>query len=269
LQSPVGKYIHHVVVIVQENRSFENFFAGFPGADAPTYGYATGSQGRYKLELRGITFNGPDLQHDWYSSIQDWNNGKMDGFDQFGKPDRHNGPHPAYSYVEPKYIVPYWAMAQRYVLADHMFPTEFGESFTAHLTLIAGTDNLNPTKAEVDFPTHAPDDCDSPPGTVSYVVDTRRIISPTGPFPCFTQFNTMAKTLDAAGISWKIYATKVLDAGLWEPFRSDQIGALRLQLAKRHHRTADENPDGSQTWEARAGYVGYSQPRGLRSPARA
>ncbi|MBV8583726.1 MAG: hypothetical protein JO241_06995, partial [Candidatus Eremiobacteraeota bacterium] len=30
-----GNYIKHVVVIVQENRSFENIFAGWPGADAP------------------------------------------------------------------------------------------------------------------------------------------------------------------------------------------------------------------------------------------
>jgi len=220
LKSPIGKYIQHVVVIVQENRSLENFFAGYPGADAPTYGYATGKQGRFKIELRGITFDGPDLRHDWYSSIEDWNNGQMDGFDQFGKPSRHNGPHPAYEYVEPKYIVPYWTMAQQYVLADHMFPTEFGGSFTAHLTLIAGTDDLNPTRAEVNFPTQVPDDCDSPPGTVSYVVDTRRIVSQTAQFPCFTQFSTIAKSLDAAGISWQIYATKVLDAGLWEPFEA-------------------------------------------------
>jgi phospholipase C len=35
----------------------------------------------------------------------------------------------------------------------------------------------------------------------------------------------MARTLDAAGISWKIYATKVLDAGFWEPFEA--IKAVR------------------------------------------
>ncbi len=34
-----GSYLKHIVVIVQENRSFENMFAGWPGADAPTYGY--------------------------------------------------------------------------------------------------------------------------------------------------------------------------------------------------------------------------------------
>ena len=61
---PVGKYVQHVVVVVQENRSFENFFAGYPGADAPTYGYAIGKNGnRRKINLRQITFDGPDLRH--------------------------------------------------------------------------------------------------------------------------------------------------------------------------------------------------------------
>lgn len=76
------------------------------------------------------------------------------------------------------------------MLADHLFPTEFGGSFTAHLTLIAGTDDLDPTKAEADFPTASPDDCDSPPGTISGVAGPPREVV-DGPFPCFTQFNTM------------------------------------------------------------------------------
>jgi phospholipase C len=113
-----------VVVIVQENRSFENFFAGYPGADAPTYGYAVGKQGRYKISLRGITFQGPDLEHDWNAAITDWDNGKMDGFNAYGRKFPHNGPNPAYTYVGRKWIVPYWTMAAQYVLADHMFPTE-------------------------------------------------------------------------------------------------------------------------------------------------
>ncbi|MGA7355679.1 MAG: alkaline phosphatase family protein, partial [Candidatus Cybelea sp.] len=216
----VGKHIHHVVVIIQENRSFENFFSSYPGADAPSYGYAVIKGVRQKIALRAITFQGPDLRHDWYSSMDDWDNGKMDGFDDFGTKNPHNGPNPAYTHVERKLIAPYWAMAQQYVLADHMFPTEFGGSFTGHLTLIAGTDNLNPTKAEVNFPTETPDDCDSPPGTISGVVDLSRQVSETGPFPCFDQFKSIATTLDNAGVSWRIYATRVLDGGMWEPFEA-------------------------------------------------
>jgi phospholipase C len=213
--NPVHKYIKHVIVIIQENRSFENFFAGFPGANAPLYGYADGQQ----ITLQQITFNGPDLRHDWTSAIGDWDNGKMDGFYQYGS--GKSGEYAAYSYVERSLIQPYWDMANQYVLADAMYPTEFGGSFTAHLTLVAGTDNLSPTKAEVDIPTGLPpQDCDSPHGVTSFYITPDRKVHSNGPFPCFDQWKTMAQTLDHSGVSWKYYATQLVGAGMWEPFEA-------------------------------------------------
>jgi phospholipase C len=222
LGNPVSRYIKHVVVIVQENRSFENFFAGYPGADAPLYGYKLTKRGkRYRVALHAITWYGPDFSHNWSASMVDWDNGKMDGFDILGPKSPSKLANPAYAYVERSLIVPYWTLARRYVLADRMFPTEFGGSFTGHLTLVAGTDNLNPTKAEVNYSDGNYDDCDSPAGTRTRTVNERRVVSGfTGPFPCFTQFKTIADTLDAAGIRWKYYATKHLDAGAWEPFEA-------------------------------------------------
>jgi phospholipase C len=127
--------------------------------------------------------------------------------------------------MDPTLIAPYQTMAQTYVLADNMFPTEWGGSFTGHLMLIAGTDNISqtPSQAEVDFPDAAPDDCDSPAGTKSSFLNAKRVEHfYKGPFPCFDQFNTIAQLLDGASppVSWKIYATKVLNAGLWEPFEA-------------------------------------------------
>ena len=43
-----------------------------------------------------------------------------------------------------------------------------------------------------------------------------------GPFPCFDQWHSIANVLDNAGVSWKYYATKKLDAGIWEPFEAMQ-----------------------------------------------
>ncbi|HXO16570.1 MAG TPA: alkaline phosphatase family protein [Candidatus Dormibacteraeota bacterium] len=214
--NPVHKYIKHVVVIIQENRSFENFFAGYPGANAPM----TGSAGGQTIALQPITFKGPDIRHDWAASIADWDNGNMDGFYQFGS--SKYGQDVAYSYVEQSLIQPYWDMANQYVLADAMYPTEFGGSFTAHLTLVAGTDDLSPTKAEVDIPSGPPpQDCDSPPGAeTSYVTPDRVVHGNKGPFPCFDQWKTMAQTLDHAGVSWKYYATQLVGAGMWEPFEA-------------------------------------------------
>ncbi len=246
-----GGKIENVIVIVQENRSFENFFAGYPNADAPLTGCASPSPsgslrgfnpatatptpspspsptpsgcpaGDTLVSLHKVTFaNNSDLKHNWKSSMIDWNNGQMDGFSEWGK---KNGLYKAYAYVEHSQTKPYWTMAQQYVLADEMFPTEFGGSFTAHLTLVAGTDDIKlPGRAEVNFPNAAPDDCDSPPGTKSSYVSAvpyRRIHPWQGGFPCFDQFNTIAQVLDNADISWKYYATRLLDAGFWEPFEA-------------------------------------------------
>ena len=62
----------------------------------------------------------------------------------------------AYSYVDRRDVAPYWKMAQEFTLADHMFPTTHGQSWSAHIDLIASTTNLSPTKAMVDFPANAP-----------------------------------------------------------------------------------------------------------------
>ena len=173
-------YISHVIVIIQENRSFENFFAGWPGANAPMTGcasppppsgsvrptaatssvqkLASGSgcpPGDSLVTLHQVTFqNNRDLAHDWGSSMIDWNNGQMDGFSAYGT---NHGPNQAYAYIEHSQIEPYRTMAQQYVLADEMFPTEFGGSFTAHLTLVAGTDDIKlPSQAEVNLPVTRP-----------------------------------------------------------------------------------------------------------------
>jgi len=230
------------VVIIQENRSFENLFAGYPGANAPASGCAIpeknarpgiirqvarrGSSsncppGDVSVPLKPITFTSVDLAHDWHSSRVSWDSGKMDGFSKFCC---KGGPYPAYSYVKRSLITPYWDIAQQYVLADEMFPTEWGGSYTGHLTLVAGTDDIDqsPSEAVIDNP-ESTRGCDSPPGTKSsYVTSEQKVEMNKGPFPCFDQWSSIAEVLDNAGVSWKYYARKKLGAGIWEPFESMQ-----------------------------------------------
>jgi phospholipase C len=215
-KGPAGKYIKHVVVIVQENRSFNDIFAGFKGADSAMYGYThTGA----KVRLRAITFKGPDILHNWGNAMADWNHGRMDGFDRSQYVSGRPAGTYTYAYLQRKQVAPYWTMAREYVLADHMFPTMFGPTFTAHIDLIASTTNLTPDEAEVDGPTGQPWGCDAPAGTTTFLLNPQRVESGDGPFPCFTQYNTMAQTLDAAGVSWKYYAPTVQAGGrLYTPF---------------------------------------------------
>jgi len=255
---PVHSYIKHVVIIVQENRSFDNIFDGFPGADTATAGLTSTGQ---KVTLHPVAFNGTgnvsqDMGHGEITARQSWDNGKMDGFNinYFSPSNLPVGTFP-YAYLERKLVAPYWTMAEQYVLADHMFPTMFGASFTAHLDLIAGTANLSPSRTEVDEPTDgdAPWGCDAPPGTKTYTLSTLRgpATSPvptpnaSGPPPCFTQFATMAGTLDAAKVTWRYYAPNINTPGdvggnVWSEF--DAIKSVRDNPSEW---TASGHPTGS------------------------
>jgi phospholipase C len=216
--TPPNAYVKHVVIVVQENRSFDNLFSGFPGADAPDFGYA----GSTKVALHLTPLEDPgNIENNWRDSIGAWNHGKMNGFEGehfYGGPKDY-----AYARVPRDESAPYWAMARRYVLADRMFPMEFGPSFTAHLSLIAANTLIGPTPvAEVDAPDRLPWGCDAPPGTRSFTLTTNRIERFNGPFPCFSDFPTIADPLDVAHVSWKYYASPLNRIGgqVWSEFNS-------------------------------------------------
>ena len=108
-QTMLGSHIKHVVIIVQENRSFDNIFSGYPGSDAATTGVtSTGA----RIPLKPVTFNVPqDMLHNWTAAHTSWDHGKMDGFNEnsfsTGAPV---GTYP-YAYLKRQLVAPYWAMA--------------------------------------------------------------------------------------------------------------------------------------------------------------
>jgi phospholipase C len=218
--------IQHVVIIIQENRSFDNVFAGFPGADAPTAGKLYGGQ---KVPLVSIPFDTQDIDHNYFYSVDDIDGGKMDGFSHNVYAYNRSGyaSKDALSFLNPTLVAPYWSMAKQYVLADKMFPTEHGPSWTAHIDLIAGTTNVSPSVAVIDFPSSSPYDCYAPAGTTTITINSQQHQG-VGPYPCFTQlqFHTMADTLDAANVSWRYYAPAIFggtcsDCGYtWSAFSS-------------------------------------------------
>src|SRR5437660_967947 len=71
--------IQHIVVIVQENRSFDNLFRGYPGADSVAYGWGHGK--RYALKPRSMR-DPQDVNHSHLQFLEDYNRGRMDGFDR-------------------------------------------------------------------------------------------------------------------------------------------------------------------------------------------
>ena len=211
--------IKHVVIIVQENRTFNDFFATYPGADGTTTGNAKAEpncsppiqQGTIPLTKVNLVVH-KDLDHKYsgYQTARD--NGQMDGFDAVLGGAGPECTYP-YQYTDPKQIQPYWDMAEQYALAEHMFTTQGSDSFTAHQDLIRGGTVVDTKEGMIDFPTcgNCWWGCDAPPGTYTHLVTQHNMYLKTeqGPFPCSnkfaTKYRTLADLLDAQSVSWKYY----------------------------------------------------------------
>jgi len=195
-----GRYIKHVIVVIQENRSYDNLFATFPGGDGAT----SGSCGNATIKLRPATLSNKITPPNTYATFKtELDGGKMDGFCHIAF-EGHTGKY-VYEYVNPKYIVPYWTLARQYVLADHTFQTQGSGSFTGHQDLIRGDTAIGKTVALVDNPNNQPWGCNAPVGTTTSVLSiSGGYLIGKGPFPCLT-YATLRDTLDAKHVSWKYY----------------------------------------------------------------
>ncbi|MGA8532963.1 MAG: alkaline phosphatase family protein [Candidatus Tumulicola sp.] len=223
-RAPTGP-IAHIVLLIQENRSFDNLFATFPGADGTTTG--TLHTGKV-IPLKAHSLKSLDVSHTYATYLTDYDGGKMDGFDRstflHESTIVHRYP---YQYVKPKQIQAYWTLAEQYALADQMFQTQGSGSFTAHQDLIAGGTVINSKQSLVDTPSGSPWGCDAPPSTLTTVLTTSgRYLRNKGPFPCLTYpTGTMRDLLDAKAVSWKYYSPvyKVGAVGaLWNAFAAIQ-----------------------------------------------
>ncbi len=209
--------IQHVVIIVQENRSFDNMFQGYPGADTVPSGLNSSGQ---TIALKPVSLGRQyDIDHsalgffaacDGSGSIPG-TNCKNDGFD---KEHAFGGPrNPQYVYVPHRESKPYFDMANEFVLADRMFTSQLDESFAAHQYLIAGE-----ASSAVNVP-FGPWGCE---GGDSNAVPTITQTRGSGPNerPCFDH-RTLGDELDEAGLSWRFYSNRVLkDGGWWSGYQA-------------------------------------------------
>ncbi len=212
--------IQHVVLIVQENRTFNDFFATFPGADGTTTGriakYGACHVGKTKaiaLKKVPLVIYPHDLDHRYQGYLAAYDGGKMDAFDKvpFVNTGQPECTYP-YQYTDPLQIAPYWDMAGQYALAEHMFTTQGSSSFVAHQDLIRGSTQIEPNEAMVNDPTAFPWGCDAPHGTKTSLISKNGVYQGgAGPFPCTTDFpssssyTTIADLLDAHQVTWKYY----------------------------------------------------------------
>ena len=152
--------IRHVIVIVQENRSFDSYFGTYPGADGipmkhgvPTtcsWNPVTQQCQRPYYDTSIINSGGP---HNVPNSRADINGGQMNGFVEQAV-NAHKGTcgkavldpsctikvrrPDVMGYHDYHQIPNYWSYARHYVLQDHFFADDDGWSEPNHEAMVSG-----------------------------------------------------------------------------------------------------------------------------------
>ena len=281
---PSSTPIKHIVVLIQENRTFNNLFAQFPGATGTTTGLERIKKGRKwkqkKIALAQVPLEDKkNLNHLYVSYLTAYDKGKMDGFNRIifqstGKPENAL----PYQYVRQSDVQPYWDMATQYGLANAMFSTQGSGSFTAHQDLIRGGTEIGGDVSMIDDPTsNSAWGCDSPAGAKTSLITTSlKYEKAAGPFPCTDKFpyssynyTTLADLFDAAGITWKYYVPKFktgTSSALMERVRRNRDRAQRQRVGNQRQLARDQHFYRPHQRKAAADVLGDSRLLQLRPP---
>jgi phospholipase C len=136
--------IKHVIVIMQENRSFDSYFGTFPGAAGIPPGVCVPdpSNGSCQRPWVDHSDSNADDPHDEVPFQADVNRGKMNGFVAAAEKDLCQAGQPCHPDVMGYHVasdIPnYWAYAKHFVLQDHMFEAAGSWSLPAHLYEMSG-----------------------------------------------------------------------------------------------------------------------------------
>src|ERR1700722_3778215 len=175
--------IKHVVVIMQENHTLDNYFGDFPGVAGTRWGVT---------EPRAPNPLPHDLTHSGPRAMAAMNGGRMNDFDPLGKVQyKHND------------IPTYWAYAKQYGLGVNFFTDAETSSTPNHISMIAA-------QTGGDFATTHVTGCHSPLNQV--VLDRSVSGSESYGSPCYN-INSIPQELTKAGLSWKFYG----ETAIWNP----------------------------------------------------
>jgi|HubBroStandDraft_6_1064221.scaffolds.fasta_scaffold05195_6 phospholipase C len=144
-----GTKLRHIVVVVMENRTFNNLFLGYVGADTQNWGL---DQNGSHVKLTQISLNtawDPTHSHlalpgaggGFYTEVDNFKN---DGWANETFADCNTPPctpETAYAFVQRTDVQNYWDFAKQFTLSDEVFQDNEGASYIAHQYLIAGQAN--------------------------------------------------------------------------------------------------------------------------------
>jgi phospholipase C len=202
--------IAHVVVIMQENRSFDHYFGTYPGADGipmrdgkPTVCNIDPTNGRCVApyhDAADVESGGP---HTFDAATGDIDGGRMDGFVReeraaatCGGPAADPrcgsgmlGRSDVMAYHDQREIPNYWTYASQFTLQDHMFEPVRSWSLPQHLFMVSGWSATCSVANEPASCAPAEDSADAP----------------GGPAPPDYAWTDLTYLLHRAHVSWRYY----------------------------------------------------------------
>jgi len=206
--------VQHIVFIIKENHTYDNYFGQFPGGNGAITGVLRGKT--IPLKHAGPLFK--DICHSRRCAWQAYDFGKMDKFvfgDAAGLP--------SYQQYAQSDIPGYWQLASEYVLADNFYSSVLGPSFPNHLMTVGAFTDAADNPDGLPLPNSSDEGwgCDTSGEQVAVVQWGFLQFVP----PCFN-VQTLPDELDAAGVSWKYYAPQDGDIGyIWSAL--DAIAHIR------------------------------------------
>ena len=146
--------IQHVVMIMQENRSFDSYFGTYPGANGIPAGVCEPDpvNGGCVAPFHDGSDKNDGGPHGTEAAVADIDDGRMDWFvGQVEKAEKCTGTDPgcnqcpessdcedAMGYHDAREIPNYWTYAENYVLQDDMFESDASWSPPEHLFMVSG-----------------------------------------------------------------------------------------------------------------------------------
>jgi len=210
--------IKHVVVVVKENHTFDNYFGSFPGAEGTT----TASTARGVIPVKEAPDKTPrDMCHEHTCALTDWNSGQLNGWDAVSG-STSNGDDLAYSQYLEKDIPNYWQYARKFVLGDHFFANVLGPSFPGHMFTVAAQAGwaFNNPNTQIYWPYWG---CDQAKST-RVPTEDQQSCKESDVFPCFN-IPAIPDVLPQ-GVDWKFYGSNFyLLPELWSMF--DAVDSIR------------------------------------------
>jgi phospholipase C len=206
--------IEHIVIIMQENRSFDHYFGTFPGADGipmrgrqPAVCSPDPETGACVSPFHSSVDRNHGGPHSAGAAVNCVHRGRMDGFIRSAELANSGCASPfdptcggtsstdVMSYHDQREIPNYWAYARNFVLQDRMFEPNASWSLPQHLFMVSGWS----ARCRSNNPASCVDALDQPEYPVGFQGTT------VAPKYAWTDITWL---LHQAGVSWAYYVFK-------------------------------------------------------------